>query len=218
MPARTLGVFMINTLGHRGRNNNLNLLRFVAASMVLLSHSFALSTGTWQAEPLVNIIGMSLGSIAVDIFFVVSGFLVTGSMLSRKSVYAFLWARALRIYPALLIAILFCVLLIGTVFTTHPLNSYFLDSETQKYLLKNVIMVFGSTGHLPGVFENLPFKNAVNGSLWTLPWELRMYVLMAMFGLLLHIKKIPSERIFNSAIVILAVVFTFFYLYVNLMD
>lgn len=51
-----------------GKDNNFNLIRFIAASLVLFSHSFALTSGSGDAEPLKATIGMTLGSIAVDIF------------------------------------------------------------------------------------------------------------------------------------------------------
>jgi peptidoglycan/LPS O-acetylase OafA/YrhL len=52
-----------------GRDNNFNLIRFWAASMVMLTHSCALSWGAGRLEPLFQTIGMTLGDMAVDIFF-----------------------------------------------------------------------------------------------------------------------------------------------------
>ena len=89
-----------------GRDNNFNLIRIIAALAVLVTHSFALATGTSAAEPFQKTLGMTIGSIAVDIFFITSGFLVTGSLLTRKSFIDFIefvWARVLRIFPALLV-------------------------------------------------------------------------------------------------------------------
>ena len=57
-----------------GRDNNFSLLRFVAASAVLVSHSFALSTGDLRTEPLRQLLGLSLDDIAVGMFFVTSDF------------------------------------------------------------------------------------------------------------------------------------------------
>ena len=52
-----------------GRDNNYNLVRFVAALMVLVSHSFALCLGPGGAEPLEQLVGMTLGNVSVDVFF-----------------------------------------------------------------------------------------------------------------------------------------------------
>lgn len=79
----------------QGRNNNFNLIRFVAALAVLFSHSFALATGTGSAEPLRLTYGLTFGDIAVNAFFITSGFLVTASLINRGSVAAFVWGRVL---------------------------------------------------------------------------------------------------------------------------
>lgn len=90
----------------QGRNNNLNLLRFIAASLVIYTHAFGV-TGHGAAEPLVQLCGLSLGSWAVDVFFVVSGFLVTKSWYRREDLVGFLYARFMRIFPALWVAVFF---------------------------------------------------------------------------------------------------------------
>jgi peptidoglycan/LPS O-acetylase OafA/YrhL len=161
------------------RDNNFNLIRFVAASLVLFSHSFALAIGSASAEPLKSTIGMTWGDIAVDVFFVTSGFLITGSHLSSQSVFAFAWARVLRIYPALIAATLFSVFVLGLWLTTAGTMEYLLSSQTYKFLLKNSILIFGIEWALPGVFTDVPWKYAVNGSLWTLPNEIAMYAMLA---------------------------------------
>ena len=53
-----------------GRDNNFNLIRVIAARAVLVSHSFPLAGAT---EPFGQIVGMGMGGIAVDIFFITSG-------------------------------------------------------------------------------------------------------------------------------------------------
>jgi peptidoglycan/LPS O-acetylase OafA/YrhL len=68
------------------RDNNFNLIRIAAAYAVLVTHSFALSIGTADAEPFNRVLGMSIGAIAVDVFFVTRGFFVTGSLLARQSI------------------------------------------------------------------------------------------------------------------------------------
>lgn len=162
-----------------GRDNNFNLIRFVAASLVLFTHSFALAIGSGDAEPLRANIGMTLGGIAVDIFFITSGFLITSSYFARNNIIAFVWARILRIYPALMVAIMFCVFGVGLWFTTNKFSEYIFNPQTFKYLVRNLILFLGVEHTLPGVFLDVPYKGAVNGALWTLPYEVRMYAILA---------------------------------------
>lgn len=163
-----------------GRDNNFNLLRIVAASAVLVTHSFALSAGSGSAEPLRASLGFTLGQMAVDAFFLTSGFLVTASLLGRSSVLEYAWARVLRIFPALLVMLVLTVLVLGPLLTNQPLAAYFTSSTVYKYFLKCGSLVFGVAYTLPGVFETNPYKGAVNGSLWSLPYEIRMYILLAL--------------------------------------
>jgi len=169
----------------KSRDNNFNLLRFVAATLVLYSHSFAIQIGDPAAEPLRSSIGMTWGTIAVDIFFVTSGFLIAGSFFNRKSVLAFSWARVLRIFPGLLVANLITVFIIGLAFTKLSLGSYLQNLEIYKFLIKNTLLLVSNIQWLlPGVFVDNPVGAAVNGSLWTLPYELKMYFLLAIVALI----------------------------------
>jgi peptidoglycan/LPS O-acetylase OafA/YrhL len=163
-----------------GRDNNFNLVRFVAALLVIVSHSFVLVSGSPASEPLRDWLGITPGVIAVDIFFVTSGFLVTGSLLARQDIVHFFWARFLRIFPGLVAMIVVCIVVLGLLMSTCSLSAYFRSSEVGLFFVKNVTLLRGVSYTLPGVFENNPFGQAVNGSLWTLPYEVRMYVLLAL--------------------------------------
>ena len=160
----------------QGRDNNFNLIRFVAAFAVLVSHSFALFYGPVGMEPLQARLGYTLGEIAVDVFFASSGFLVTGSLLRLQHPIRFLRARALRIYPALLVLVCLTVFLLGPAFTSEPIDAYFSSLPTFQFLLRNSLVLAGIEHDLPGVFEANPWQGTVNGSLWTLPFELFCYL------------------------------------------
>lgn len=162
----------------QGRNNNFNLIRFIAAFAVLLTHTFALVTGNPQAEPLRSEFGISLGTIAVDIFFITSGYLVTASLLNRQSLAEFIWARVLRIYPALWV-MLFITFLVSVVVTKLPVAEFLSNYQVAVYFIKCATLLAGVAYDLPGVFDTNPYKSAVNGSLWTMPYELRMYLMLA---------------------------------------
>src|SRR5438552_4064356 len=135
------------------RDNNFNLIRFRAASAVLVSHSYALSTGDPKTEPLRAWLGFSAGDIAVDVFFLTSGFLVAGSLFSRRSVFSFALARALRIYPAMLVSVALTVLIVGMWFSSSAATSFITNSDTWRYIWKNATLVFGIAYKLPGAFE-----------------------------------------------------------------
>lgn len=137
----------------QGRDNNFNLIRFIASLSVLITHSFALALGTPGAEPFRKSLGMTIGEISVDVFFITSGFLVTASLLYRKNTIEFIWARFLRIFPALLVMLLLTVLVVGPVFTTLPLSNYLTHKDTFRYFAKCLTLFFGVEYTLPGVFN-----------------------------------------------------------------
>lgn len=162
-----------------GRDNNFNLLRFAAAFAVLYSHSYAIVLGIGNFEPFVQRIGYTLAGIAVDVFFITSGFLVTASLLRLDGFKAFFRARALRIFPALVVMSLLLAFVLGPVFTSLPTAEYFAHGDVYRFVLKDSTILAGIKMKLPGVFEGLYFRE-VNGSLWTLPFEVRCYLTVAL--------------------------------------
>ncbi len=166
----------------QSRDNNFNLIRFIAASLVIFSHAYPLSLGRGTPEPPSLLIGVTFGGIAVDIFFTVSGFLVSQSFCNRQNLLSFFYARGLRIFPALLVAVVSGVFIIGILFTSLAVTDYLLNWQTYKFILKNSTLLAGIEYTLPGVFTNNPVPEAINGPIWTLPYEIRMYLLLALVG------------------------------------
>lgn len=177
-----------------GRDNNLNLLRFLAALCVLVSHSFTLATGQPELEPFRSTIGMSLGTLAVDVFFVISGFLVSASA-ARRSVVQYIKARALRIYPALAVMLVVTVFGIGGPLSSLPFAEFALHPLTSQYLLRNATLLFGEAHFLPGVFEQNPYPMAFNGPLWTLVVEVRIYLVLVMVYAIAAYASSGTERV-----------------------
>lgn len=182
----------------QNKNNNFNLIRFIAASAVLFGHSFALLR---KPEPLGESLGMSIGSISVDLFFMTSGFLVAGSLLVKQSIADYIWARVLRIYPALIVMSILAVFGLGAFFTLLPLGAYFSHPDTYSYLFKCSTLIGGVAYYLPGVFDDNPYKGAVNGSLWSMVYEVRMYVLLLVFWLACGLKNGDRLKRFGCLIV-----------------
>ncbi|MEX0338912.1 MAG: acyltransferase family protein [Arenibacterium sp.] len=168
-----------------GRDNNFNLIRMIAAFAVLVSHAHPIALGPGAAEPLAAMTGHTLGGLAVAAFFVTSGFLITMSFQRSKSRTDFLVARFLRLWPALIVSILFVALIIGPWVSAPGAAWYFAQSETYTFILRNITLLKVQFT-LPGVFEELPYT-AIEGSIWTLLYEVLCYIgvfLLGCFGLL----------------------------------
>jgi peptidoglycan/LPS O-acetylase OafA/YrhL len=169
----------LSALAH-GRDNNFQLIRLLAAAAVVLFHSYAL-TNHWTDEPLWRRIPeFNFGALGVACFFVISGFLVTQSWLSRSHVVPFVAARVLRIYPALLGAV---ALTLALAWLSGPLDarSFLAHPQTLEYIL-HVAPGWEMKYRLPGAFPANPIPHDVNGSLWTLPVELRLYLVVLAAG------------------------------------
>lgn len=158
----------------RGRKNNFNLLRAAAAAAVLISHCYPIAYGAAATEPLSDSLGLSLGHLAVLIFFIISGFFISQSFVRSAGWGDFVAARVLRIYPALMVVSLFTIAVIGPLMTQLPVAHYFTKSSTFLYFARNLSLKWFQDG-LPGVFLNNPFPRATNGSLWTLFYEVACY-------------------------------------------
>ena len=179
-----------------GRNNNYNLLRVFAAGIILYFHCFHLANGNGANEKISHLLHLNFGYLGVFVFFVISGFLVTKSFVDRSNIFVFLIARILRIFPALLFAVVFCVI-IGMYFTSFDIASYLHHNLTKSFFWGNIFLVANKTLNsvtysLPGVFADSPLPNNVNGSLWTLPYELKLYLSVALLGVfsLLNYKSV----------------------------
>ena len=151
-----------------GRRNNFDALRVMAALMVIHGHGWVLAgfqgPGLW---------GVPFARVGLDVFFSISGYLVTTSWERTPRLRTFLIKRSLRIFPGLIACVLLTVMIMGPLVTRLPVAAYATDERTARYLsniaLRNELF-------LPGVFEGLRERGAVNGSLWSLLPEFICYL------------------------------------------
>lgn len=164
------------------RDNNFDFLRFVAATLVLFFHNALAYYGNSSVSPLENYIPSGL-----NIFFIISGFLITRSFCYDENALRFLKKRILRIFPGLILVVLVTAFIVGPLTTTLPLSDYFHNEAFGKYL--NNVFLFKIRHFLPGVFENNPLPNVTNGSLWSLPLEFLLYLIVLVLGSLKLLNK-----------------------------
>jgi len=190
------------TLGSRlDRNGGLgpgfDFLRVALALCVVLWHQGPIMFG---AQPPETGPFATLGTAILPMFFGLSGFLITGSAL-RLSLRDFLVNRGLRIFPALMVEIVLSAFVLGPIFTNLALADYLTRRQTYHYLTNIVGWV---NYQLPGVFKSNPY-DAVNWSLWTIPWELGCYAAMSGF-ILLGLLRRPALIVAMNLLLMIAVV------------
>jgi peptidoglycan/LPS O-acetylase OafA/YrhL len=117
----------------------------------------------------------------VPLFFALSGFLVAGSMIRTNNLPTFITLRILRIFPAMGGEIVISALLLGPYVTVLSMHQYFTNGLFYSYFLN----IFGDIHYfLPGVFLDNPAPWLVNVQLWTVPYDLECYAILAFFAYL----------------------------------
>ncbi|MEI9413054.1 acyltransferase [Mesorhizobium salmacidum] len=147
-------------------SDNFTAVRLIAAMAVVLSHSYPLIGH--PHEPI--FMNRTLGNFAVQCFFVISGYLVSGSWI-RSPGLNFVVRRAARLAPALIVSHAFALL-----------AAAYYDN-----------------------YAGQPLAGAIHGSLWTISWEILMYIGVVMFGTfwLLTPSVIGSAYLFGLLLIII---------------
>ena len=177
-------------------SNSFDLIRLFAALLVVYGHAFPLTTQVGPAFA-----GNSVQANGVKIFSVISGYLIMGSWARDPSPWRFALRRCLRIVPGLTVVVLLTVLVLGPLVSVLPVQEYFSNSRTWTYL-SNIL--FRPQYDLPGVFGANPYPGAVNGSLWSLPAEMAMYVIGPMVFMLGRAGRFERWTVLAAALVLSA--------------
>lgn len=150
--------------------NNVGFLRLVLASLVVVGHAAEVVGGV-RADPLFAWSGtVFIAGSCVFGFFLISGFLIAQSMDRTGDVPSFVGRRALRIVPGFVVAYLL------SVFVAAPA----LGGAVRPFWKVAVVNLFFL--HEPPLsFAALePIYQTINGSLWTISYEARCYLLVAL--------------------------------------
>lgn len=181
------GQYLVPSTGSPGRTaingNNFNLLRFVFASMVILSHCPELQNGNRSREFLTQLFGtISAGQLAVSSFFLLSGYLIVKSWAHNPHALPYLRNRVLRIYPAFIAATLVCAFIVGPLASEpHYYRHFYWDD-----FLSGMALL--QSPAIPPVFPDT-FYPLVNGAMWSIEYEFKCYLLVALFGLVIGFRN-----------------------------
>jgi peptidoglycan/LPS O-acetylase OafA/YrhL len=168
------------------RANSIGLLRLSLASALLVAHSWPVGFGEESLGTLKTGRQTDVGTLALYGFFVVSGFLITGSGL-RFSLPRFAWHRFLRIFPGLWVCLLLTALVLAPAIAYYERGTLggFWDNDQSpiSYLINNWWTAQRQFG-ISHLLESTPYGQATkassvfNGSLWSLVYELCCYILI----------------------------------------
>ncbi|HHJ19771.1 MAG TPA: acyltransferase [Gammaproteobacteria bacterium] len=173
------------------RINNFDAMRFFLAIMVIVSHAFVLTLGddpltmdTDDFEPLFQFSGgqITIGDLAVNSFFLVSGFLVTHSYLRSRGYGDYFLKRVRRIYPGFIVAIMVSLGVAWIAGGTAVFSAGNLTNSAGLALILHPSQLFSA-------FPENPVPGVVNGSLWTIQYEFWCYILVAMGGLFALVQR-----------------------------
>jgi peptidoglycan/LPS O-acetylase OafA/YrhL len=158
---------------------NLNGLRFIAASMVLISHIEQIKDLRGSKSIYKNGFFSNIGTLGVVLFFVLSGFLITYLLLIEKqnsiskkiSIKNFYIRRILRIWPLYFLMLLFGLFLMPKFgfyefnkFETFEYHNYKIIIPLFLIFLPNVVLV---------LFGGLPFLHQT----WSIGTEEQFYLI-----------------------------------------
>lgn len=152
------------------RFRNLTELRLAFALCVVIAHTIQLA-GFAQFDWFRRVFSTE---VAVQGFFILSGFLVLGSYQRSNGLLEFYTRRASRIFPAYVVAVLLFFALICVQYGRVPDNS-------ARYLVANLALLNFLAPGLEGTFAGNLYPE-VNGALWTIKVEVMFYAVLPLLA------------------------------------
>ncbi|MFL5417545.1 MAG: acyltransferase family protein [Myxococcales bacterium] len=160
-------------------------LRGLAVSLVFLVHYESLFggwLGTAGPNATVGQFLQTVGHTGVDLFFVLSGYLIYGAVLKNREGYArFMERRVRRIYPTFLVMLVVYLGLSVIVPSESKLPVERFAAIT--YVVENVLL-------LPGMFRITPIMTVA----WSLSYEVFYYAMIPLLVGALGLRRWPASR------------------------
>lgn len=150
--------------------NNIGVIRLALASLVIIGHAPEQIDGSRLRDPLTQLFpALSLGHVAVLMFFAISGYLISQSLQNAPALRPYFARRVIRIFPAFAVSSVVCLGLFAPLMGGTHVNVLRAAAN---------ILTLHSPPDIPGLLPGLPYP-ALNGSMWTIAYEFRCYVLIA---------------------------------------
>lgn len=190
--------------------NNFDFLRLLFAALVVVHHCYPIA-GISEQDPLYYFSNgtLSYSYIGVRGFFVISGYLIFQSLIRSENITDYMVKRLLRIYPALIVVLVLTVIACSFVYD-GTFVQYLSNKTVWTYIPVNASL-FKLQHAIRGVFENNPYKNAINGSLWTIGYEFSMYLFVTPLFILKRYSDKTKTFIVGSIVLLLFILRIFIY-------
>lgn len=182
-------------------HNNFNIVRFILAASVIYFHSSHIA-GSAEADWITRYLLLpvtDLGGMAVQCFFFLSGLFVTQSIVKDRNLLDYVIKRAMRIFPGLFVCTVVMTPLLAMLAGWGAFSRLFRTPEPYTFMLANASLNLRWT--LPTVLAGNPHA-VLNGSIHTLPTELKMYVMLGLLGLLC----VTSRQLWVGAVTLLIMI------------
>lgn len=172
------------------RINELDGLRGIAAICVVLYHYTTRFSAKFNTNIITDHFDFKYGSYGVDLFFIISGFVIFMSIEKVKTPFEFVYKRFIRLYPTFWICMIITFLFI---------NSY--GENTLKVTLKDFLVNFTM---VPSLFN----AKTVDGVYWSLIVEMFFYTIML---ILIILKKTKNIVKYSYIYIALGIIILYFY-------
>ncbi|MFI7589109.1 acyltransferase family protein [Spongisporangium articulatum] len=164
-------------------------LRLTLAVLVCFAHAAVLGFGGSF-----ELLGRDVGGLAVDGFFVLSGFLLCRSLSRNPGLGRYAWHRALRILPGFWVCLALTALVVApllAVLRGRSATSVFTgDDSSWAYLVRNAGLLIRQWG-VTALPVDVPYPGVLNGSLWTLFYEAGCYLVLGVVAFLGRRRRWP---------------------------
>ncbi|MCU6350485.1 acyltransferase family protein [Morganella morganii] len=168
--------------------NAIQALRWISALLVIGFHSRGFMNDIYAQKNLGDMMFVT-GAAGVDIFFVISGFIISLATSRKESIFSFYIKRIFRIYPVYIFLVVSLLLLVGNYNNSDIVRSLFMIHNDYK-------------SEAPTFGYSLIFTT------WSLTYELYFYIIFSLAMLINHKYRVITTCVMILAILMISQIYT----------